>query len=429
VQVLAGGPGEEAGGVDMGASTRAAYCSATGPPVILGGDGGTICTEAIAQATFRFAICTCGDLVAGHAVTTDAFDGALGAYDATGAKVGGAVGANGNLNASAPLSVGGSLWAGGSAGLTSNVGVVAQGELHAHGLVNIGQSLTVGTDAWLEGGLLAMGNVLIPGTLHVPSGAPLMVGGMGTIGTTSTEPVTVPPPCDCAPTSLLDVAGVVEAYRAHNDDIPATIDPALLENVMAPLTMTLPCGRLFFTAVGAHAPVTLTVAGRTAIFVGGDLVADSDLVLDVPQGGELDLFIEGNVLAAGQLRLGRVDNPARARVYVGGSGSVNLQNAVQFVGNLYAPKAEVVLGNAAPVTVFGSLFAGRLNAGAELTVHFDESVAREVSSCPAAAGPCSTCHDCGNQACSAGVCGPCSDSSQCCAPSVCRSGTCVLDVR
>ncbi len=428
IQVLAPvGPAADSG-VTAG-SSRAEYCSTAGPAIIEDGDGGSICPEEFAQATFRFAVCTCGDLVASHVVTTDSFDGALGAYDPTQARFGGAVGTDGNLNASATLEVGGSLWAGGAAGLTSNVSVTAQGELHVRGLVNIRQALTVGTDAWLEAGLVTTGDVLIPGTLHVPSGAPVMVAGMQTIGSTVTGPVTVPPPCDCGDSALLDIAATVEGYRAHNDDLSANIDPTLLENVMAPLTQTLPCGRLFFTSVGAHAPVTLTVSGRTAIFIGGDFVADQDIAIDVPQGGELDLFIEGNVLAAGQLRLGRVDNPARARVYMGGSGTVNLQNAANVSGNLYAPKAEVVLGSSAPVTVFGSIFAGGLNAGAPLTVHFDESVARDVAGCPPSVGACSTCRECGNQACSGGVCGACLDSTQCCPPSVCRSSTCVLDVR
>jgi hypothetical protein len=157
-----------------------------------------------------------------------------------------------------------------------------------------------------------------------------------------------------------------------------------------------------------------------------------DFTLDVPPQGELDLFIEGNVLAAGQLRLGRAANPARVRVYVGGTGTVNLQNAAQLSGNLYAPRAEVVLGSSAPVTVFGSIFAGRLNAGADLTVHFDESVARTASAvgtCASPTGACSTCRDCGNQACSGGACGACLVSTECCPPSVCRSSTCVLDVR
>jgi hypothetical protein len=427
IQVLAAGSAADAGAPAAG--SRAEYCSTAGPAVIGNGDGGTICPQEFAQTTFRFAVCTCGDLVASHAVTTDSFDGALGAYDPTQARVGGALGTDGNLNASATLDVGGTLWAGGAAGLTSTAAVTAQGELHVLGLVNIEESLTVGTDAWLEGGLITTGDVLIPGTLHVPAGVPIMVGGMQTIGSTATGPVAVAPPCDCADSALLDIAAMVEGYRDRNDDLSASIDPALLENVTAPLSQSLPCGRLFFTSVGAHAPVTLTVAGRTAIFVGGDFVADQDIAVDVPQGGELDLFIEGNVLAAGQLRLGRVDNPALARVYVGGSGTVNLQNAANVSGNLYAPKAEVVLGSGAPVTVFGSIFAGGLNAGAPLTVHFDESVARDVAGCPPSGGACSTCRECGNQACSAGVCGACLDSTQCCPPSVCRSSTCVLDVR
>jgi hypothetical protein len=419
----------DAGVLPVGPTTRIEYCSAAGPTALVDADGGTVCPASVAQTTFRFAVCTCGDLVAGHTITTDAFDGSLGAYDPTRATTGGALATDGNLNASAKLDVGGSIWAAGNAGLTSTAPVVASGELHALGQVNVTQWLTVGTDAWLAGGLIAGGNVLIPGTLHMPSGAPLSVGGTQSIGAQITGPVTVPPPCDCSAASLLDVIGLVEGYRAHNDDTSAGIDARMLENVTTPLSEALPCGRLFFTGVDAHAPVTLTTSGRTALFIGGDFKAESDVVLESPTTGELDVFIEGNVLAAGQLRVGSAANPARAHIYVGGSGTVNLQSAVQIAGNLYAPRAEVVLGGAAPVTVFGSIFAGRLNAGSDLTVHFDESIARQSAACPAPAGACATCRDCGNQACVAGACGSCADSSECCAPAVCRSGTCVLDVR
>ena len=41
---------------------------------------------------------------------------------------------------------------------------------------------------------------------------------------------------------------------------------------------------------------------------------------------------------------------------------------------------------------------------------------------------CTTCLDCNGQACGGGQCGSCSNSSQCCAPLTCASGTCVLDI-
>jgi len=384
----------------------------------------------IAESSFRFALCTCGDLAWTHPLTTDAFDGSQGPYSMATARAGGAVGTNGDLLAGGPLGIGGSLWVGGvMRGFDASSNATIAGELHAAGLANLtGPGLTVGTDAWAAGGLVAMGNVLIPGTLFLPVGAPLSVGGTMTIGATVTEPVKVPLPCDCAAGSTVDVGGFVETYRAHNDDALAGLDPLLLENVQAPLSLALPCGRLFFTRVGAHAPVHLTVGGRTAIFVGGDFQADADFLLDVPPGGDLDVFIEGNVAVTQGFGIGSPDNPARARVYIGGNGDIDIASATSVTANLYAPLAQLVLG-AASTTFFGSVFVRQLGVGnGALTIHFDESVTLEGAACQPTTS-CASCRDCNNQACSSGACTRCSDSSECCTPLVCRSGTCVLDVR
>jgi hypothetical protein len=40
--------------------------------------------------------------------------------------------------------------------------------------------------------------------------------------------------------------------------------------------------------------------------------------------------------------------------------------------------------------------------------------------------PCNTCLDCNGQACNGGQCGSCTDSTQCCAPSTCVGGQCIL---
>jgi hypothetical protein len=428
-----GATAADAGAQSMdGGSTPTSYCAEESPALLVStaASATPVCAGQIAQSAFRYALCTCGDLVLDHALTTDAFDGSHGPYSMATATVGGSVGANGNLQMGAAIDIGGSLWTGGMAqGFTSSFDVNIGGELHAAGLVDLtGPGLTVDTDAWAASGLVVTGSALIAGTLFIPQGAPLNVGGTKTIGATVTEPVHVPLPCDCARGSLVDVGGFVETYRANNDDTRAGLDELMLENVQTPLSMTIPCGRLFFTRVGAHAPVHLTVVGRTAMFVGGDFQADADFFIDVPSGSELNLFIEGNVVASQGFGIGDQSNPARARVYIGGNGDVVLQNASSVTGNLYAPSAQLVLGTAA-TTIFGSAFVRQLGSGnGALTIHFDESVARESSICKTPT-TCSSCRDCGNQACTGSTCAGCSDSSQCCTPLVCRSGTCVLDVR
>src|SRR5205807_1801123 len=101
--------------------------------------------------------------------------------------------------------------------------------------------------------------------------------------------------------------------------------------------------------------------------------------------------------------LGSAAAPSRARLYVGGNGTVNLQNASTLAGNVYAPRAEVVLGSQS-TTVFGSMFARRLSAQGSVAIHYDEGVLQAGASCPSTTGSCTSCHDCGNQACVTGTC-------------------------
>ncbi len=431
--VEAGGTTDGASSVD-GGSSRAAYCAGSGPPTLVDAtDAGAVstCAGQLAQASFRYALCTCDGYVGSQALTTDAFDSSAGPYDPAHALPGGSVGTNGNLNASGPMTVGGSLWVSDTTGLTSNAAIAAAGELHVQGEIHSGPSLRVGTDAWMASGIQTAGDLTVKGTLRIPTGAPLSVGGTKSVGTVTNTPVQVAPACDCAPQDLVDIGGYVASYRAQNDDAAAGIDPKLLENVKAPLTATIPCGRIFFTRVGGTAPIHLTAQGRVALFVGGDLSTTSDFLVDVPAGSELDLFVEGNVTVGGAFRAGSAANPSKARTYVGGNGTVNLQGQAELAGNLYAPAAQLVLGGSAATTLYGSIFAARINAGADLTIHYDEAILASGGAGAGCAPPtsCKTCRDCGGQACNSGTCGGCTDSSQCCAPLVCRAGACIATVQ
>jgi hypothetical protein len=119
-------------------------------------------------------------------------------------------------------------------------------------------------------------------------------------------------------------------------------------------------------------------------------------------------------------------------MYVAGTGTktVNLQGATQLAGNLYCPGVQVVLGASASTTLYGSIFASRLNAGADLTIHYDEAILAQASSAACAPPPtCNTCRDCGGQACNSGTCGGCTVSADCCAPLVCVTGRCQATIQ
>jgi hypothetical protein len=419
--------------------TRTEYCDGTGPPLLVDiADGGAFsatCPGQLAQRAFRYALCACDNYTSSSALVTDAFDSTTGAYDPSTAVAGASVGVNGDLGPG-PLQIGGSLWASDQTDLTTSSTLQVQGDLHAGGEVNAnGPSLVVDGDAWLAGGLQATAAVTIKGTLYAPPGAPVTVpAGTAQINGTSRETFSVSTACDCDPSLRVDIAGVVDTYRTHNDDAALNIDPSLLDNRQSALTTTeatFGCGRIFLTQIGpSNVPIRLTAQGRVAIFVGGDITTQSDFIIDAPPGNQVDLFVKGTVTVVGQFQVGDESNPAGARTYVGGN-SVNLRGTSEFAGNLYAPSANLVLGASAPTTLFGSLFIASLSAGSALSIHYDQAILNPASSpaCPVPTA-CKTCSDCGNQACNSGTCGACAQNEQCCAPFVCdvAEGTCVTDV-
>jgi hypothetical protein len=433
---LASGPDAQASGLDaLSPGAPQEYCKGSGPPVlVMTTDAGTVstCPDQLAQRAFRYALCVCENYTSDHALVTDAFDGTQGPYDASRTTAGGSVGVNGDFHPG-QIRIGGSVWASNpSTSITTASSMQISGELHAQGELLPSSTLIVQADAWMAGGIYTGGsapvNVTVGGTLHLPAMAPANVSGTFTHGAIDPTPFNVPAACDCDATQFVDVAGVVRTYQTQNDDAAMHLDATMLENVTSALTTTLPCGRIFFKSIGANAPIHLmTSPGRVAIFVAGDLSA-SDFEIDVPQGAELDLFVAGSVNVRGVFLVGDQTNPARARTYVGGS-TVNLQSAATLAGNLYAPNATITLGGTAPTTLYGAIFSAALSSGSDLTIHYDKTILTP-SFAPTCAVPtsCSTCNDCNGQACNSGTCGHCADSTQCCAPLVCRSGTCVADV-
>jgi hypothetical protein len=373
-----GGPPASVDGSANSLGTQGEFCMGSGPPALIAmtADAGLLstCPDQLVQRAFRYALCTCDDYVNSHALVTDAFDGSKGPYDPSTATPGGSVGVNGNLSSSAgDLTVGGSLWASSPADIDTGA-VLVSGELHAQGELHPTGNVSVAGDAWLAGGIQTTGDLTVHGTLHVPSDVPIDVGGMN-FGTPDRAAFQVAPVCDCDPSDFVDVAGVVATYAEHNDDAPSTIQRDTLANVTSDLQVTLPCGRYYLKSIGAgSASIQITIQGRVAIFVAGD-VSTSDFSVVVPTGSELDLFVAGGVTVAGVFEVGSTQNPARARTYV--ENAVNLQSASTLAGNLYAPSATVTIGGSAPTILYGSIFARSVSAGSDLTLHYDESILNE----------------------------------------------------
>lgn len=409
-------------GPDAGPLADGGFCEGQGPLVLVGDQGRTLCSGRLAESTFRYALCSCEGYVGNHRLVTDAFDSRQGPF--TNPEVGGSVGINGRLATAGDTELGGTLRAGdavqvsGAARLAVSADLYVQGDLRADGTVTVARSAQVG-------GAVDVPDLQVAGTLTTAPGAVVQLHGGGQLGGQATASVNVPPPCTCAADQLFDVSAWVTAQRATADNPRIGLSEGDWQNLPADRAVNLPCGRYWVNAIGGAGGLTLRLEGRVALFVGGDLALQAPLRIDTSLGGELDLFVAGNVVSAGRLELGDAAHPARVRLYVGGNGTLELSGGGVFAGNVYAPRAELV--SSATLEAFGSLFVRRVALSDQLIIHYDTAVLDNGAECPPTDGRCDSCLDCRNQACNGGACGTCSGDSDCCAPLFCVGGSCVAD--
>jgi RHS repeat-associated protein len=376
-------------------------CTGSGDPST-SVDGGATCTGILAQSTFTHAVCSCGTLTASSPFVTDGFNSNLGPPDgggggnvgtdsfqvwSNGVTIGGDLATPGNLNASSPGTVRGSLFLGG----TAQVG-----------------SFTVDGNASLVQPR--------PSGLHV-------------LGTT-THVASVAPPCDCS--NLVPVANIVAAHRPPaNDDSTLGLSSTALTGANNPARIDLPCGNYYLTQISINSgPVTIAAHGHTALYVDGNISVSQALTFQIDPTASLDLFVAGTVSASAPLTLGSTAHPAHCRAYVAGS-SVTLSQTSAIACNVYAPKATI--GSTAPPVMYGSFFVGGFTASAATTIHYDRAIQSAGGECCTPA----TCDDgnpCTVDACNGdGTCShtpapngtSCTGTNKCEQTFTCQAGACV----
>lgn len=432
VAILPGGSGADGGASDAADSGDAedagvpqpdgGFCDGRGPLVLVGDQGRTMCSGRLAETTFRYALCTCEGYVGNHQLITDAFDSTQGPFSSGG--IGGSVGSNGRWATAGDSSIRGTLRVNdavqvtGAAELRVGADLYVQGDLRADGTVVVGRRAQVG-------GAVDVPALQVAELLTTSPGAVIDLHGGGQLGGQATAPVTVGPPCACDPGQLFQVAAWVAAQRVDNDNGALGLEPNDWQNLPTDRTIDLPCGRYYLSAIGGAGALTLRLGGRVALFVDGDLSLQAPLTVQTGERGELDLFVAGNVVSAGRLSLGDAAHPARVRLYVGGSGTLELSGGGVFAGNIYAPQAELV--SSAALETFGALFVRRVALSDRLTIHYDTAVLDNGANCAPPDTTCTSCLDCRNQACGADGCGSCLDDRDCCAPLYCQGGACVTD--
>jgi hypothetical protein len=339
-------------------------------------DRDAVCTGSIAVRAFPRALCVCEDHAASTALVTDSFDSAAGPYAPGGSS--GDVGIDGALRTNAMVSVGGSLAVAGAAGAALQADLHVAHDLATGGPLGTGVTVTAGGDARVAGNI-DLAALTLPGTLTLPVAA--TTAGTITAGTTVRAPVAVDSPCTCGSPDLVDVAGLVAAHAVDNQDAAIALTPDRLAGHHGPTTIDLPCGIYYLGAVHGDGALTLRITGRVALLIAGDVALTAPLTIELDtDDADLDLLIAGILSIDHALTIGRTDHPAKTRVYIGGTGTIELSGDSQVAANVYAPHAAVALS--AMSVVYGSLFVRQLAQAAPLTIHYDVDVRRADIACP-----------------------------------------------
>jgi hypothetical protein len=353
----------------------AAFCSGKGP-AILAGDSGPVCTGAVAVHTFARALCTCEGYATSTSLTTDSFDSAAGPYAPGGTS--GDVGIDGELRTSARVEVGGAVAVAGAAGASLLADLRVAHDLAIAGPLGTGVTVTAGGDARVAGSVDLVA-LTVAGTLTVDPAAG--IGGAITAGATVRAPVGVAAPCACGADDLVDIPAFVASHADDNQDAAIGLLPGRLTDYRGAVTLDLPCGIYYVGPIRGDGELTLRITGRAALLVDGDVSLAAPFTVELAtDDAELDLMIAG-ILSSGQaIVIGRADHPARTRVYVGGSSTIELSGDSHLAANLYAPRAAIALSGGA--TVYGSLFVRRLDQSAPVELHYDVDVRRADVACP-----------------------------------------------
>jgi len=392
-----------------------AQCEGFEAPIIL--EGTQTCLGEQAQVEFTWGVCTCESFNAQGQFFTDAYDSSIGPYEP--GQIGGGVGTNQTFTVQNDAEIGGSLFVAGTTGASSGSELEVLGEAHSAGDYTVFGSGVVGFDAFIAGD--TTGPIAIGGTLYTPDTA--TVGSGVTYSALVTEPVSVEPPCRCG--EKIPVTSIVAEYQTNNDNAIIGLDPTALSNFPGKSHLELPCGIYYLDSINTGQDLTIVATGRVALMIGGDFNAANKLQIMPAPSGELDVFIAGTLVASNNVSIGNPNFPALMRMYVGGAAPLEFNNNADIAAFIYAAYSDVSFFN--NTEIFGGVIANSFDAKNSMSVHYDRGVLNAGVDCPDddPGATCSSCADCGNQACINGSCGACVTSADCCSPLICAGGECI----
>jgi hypothetical protein len=390
-----------------------------------------MCVGNLAQVSFNWGIGSCHQIGSSSSIFVDGFNSLVGGYDPANPMVGGGVGANATINDDGAANMYGDLWASNTAGPRGGGGPITSGTVMLTSAKDVHHDLYCGGN--LSGGPTVDDKAYVVGTGQVSGPA-----------NPATKVPSVKQAVNCTP---IDINAIV-ANRAGSNNDNNNVTPALAPDILtkggAPARIDLPCGNFYFT--GITQPTTIVAHGRTAIYIQGNISAGGDLKFTLDPTAELDVFVTGTVTTGSSLSIGSANYPALTRVYVGTTGSFTVQSGAIYGANIWAANAHVIWESA--TDYFGTIVVGDLDNQSDARLHQDTAILSAGQTCPqpgsmggGPTGPgklpdggiaptgCTTCTDCGNQAClPSGQCGACTTSAECCAPLVCSNGVCVVSV-
>ena len=187
---------------------------------------------------------------------------------------------------------------------------------------------------------------------------PTIVGG-----TTSTSSFAIGAPCPCGAEPAVDIAGVLAAARAANDDARRGVSTDALAGGSSTHEWQWSCAAIAVASVGGASPLRVDVGGKVALFVQGDVDLPASFVLALAPGAELDWYVGGHFAIAPGARVGDITRPGAVRVYVLGAAGVALPGDTSVALSLYAPSAAVTTVGGLGYSN-GSIFAASVSAPA-----------------------------------------------------------------
>ena len=329
-------------------------------------DASGTCASTLAARAHRYAVCSCGDWSLSAPLSTNPFSSNPTAYPS--GPVSAAVGVNGKLTTSASLSILGSLYASGPAGISTTDTLEVYKTLHSAGplAATMGGTASVyGTDAYVAGDVT--GAVHVAGTLHLPSTA--VVGSGVTSMVTTRETVSVADPCDCS--TPFDVTSIISATSTANDNASISLDPDFVVNPSGVINLDIPCGRFFLSSIISGSMVNLKIHGRALLAIAGGVTLSQGLTVQFDPGAELDLLVGGALTSHGPYPVGAY-TPAPLRVWMAGSSPISLYGNPIAGGIFRAPLSDVTVPDG--MYFYGAMIAASFDFGGAVQWNYDQLV-------------------------------------------------------